>query len=218
MSIIFFRFFLLFLDFSYFFQLLLIGRTPRFGAIVLACGVSAGWVLSCSLRFAAKILYEIMLVRIFCNFSFFFTQFFWLMGWVWELFWGFLRFQLLFSRIFSGFWSWFGSCFGDFYGFSYFFLGFFPAFGVGLGAVLEISTVSATFFSDFFRLLGWFWSCFKSFMDYSSTRACLLCYQPMAIVHYANLVLLNKYTFLTEVGTRAPGTGGAHVLSCRRIA
>ena len=93
----------------------------------------------------------------------------------------------------------------------------------GLGAVLEISTVSATFFLDFFRLLGWVWelfwgflrfqllfsrifsgfwvdfgSCFKSFMDYSSTRACLLCYQPMAIVHYANLVLLNKYTFLTE--------------------
>jgi len=40
----------------------------------------------------------------------------------------------------------------------------------------------------------------------------------MAIVHYANLVLLNKYTFLTEVGTRAPGTDGAPVLSCRRIA
>ena len=159
-----------------------------------------------------------MLVKIFCNFSFFFTQFFWLMSWVWELFWGFLRFQLLFS-------------------------GFFPAYGLGLGAVLEISTVSATFFSDFFQLWGLVWelfwrflrfqllfsrifsgfwvdfgSCFKSFMDYSSTRACLLCYQPMAIVHYANLVLLNKYTFLTEVGTRAPGTGGAHVLSCRRIA
>ena len=37
-------------------------------------------------------------------------------------------------------------------------------------------------FLDFFRLLG-------------------------LVVHYANLVLLNKYTFLTEVGTRAPGTG-----------
>ena len=150
-------------------------------------------VLSRSLRFAAKILYEIMLDRIFCNFSFFFTRFFWLLGWVWELFWRFLRFQLLFSRIFSGFWGWFRSCFGDFCGFSYFFL-------------------------DFFGFWVDFGSCFKSFMDYSSTRACLLCYQPMAIVHYANLVLLNKYTFLTEVGTRAPGTGGAHVLSCRRIA
>ena len=113
-------------------------------------------VLSRSLRFAAKILYEIMLVRIFCNFSFFFTQFFWLMGWVGELFWGFLRFQLLFSGFFFGFWVDFGSC-------------------------------------------------FKSFMDYSSTRACLLCYQPMAIVHYANLVLLNKYTFLTECLYARPG-------------
>ena len=150
-------------------------------------------VLSRSLRFAAKILYEIMLVRIFCNFSFFFTQFFWLMGWVGELFCGFLRFQLLFS-------------------------GFFSAYGLSLRAVLEIFAVSATFLV-FFPAYGLnFGSCFKSFMDYSSTRACLLCYQPMAIVHYANLVLLNKYTFLTEVGTRAPGTGGAHVLSCRRIA
>ena len=146
-----------------------------------------------------------MLDKIFCNFSFFFTQFFWLMGWVWELFWGFLRFQLLFS-------------------------GFFPAFGLSLGAVLEISAVSATFFSDFFQLLGLVWelfwrflrfqllfsriffgfwvefgSCFKSFMDYSSTRACLLGYQPMAIVHYANLVLLNKYTFLTEGRYARPG-------------
>ena len=92
------------------------------------------------------------------------------------------------------------------------------AFGFGLGAVLGISAVSATFFWIFFGFWVDFGSCFKSFMDYSSTRACLLCYQPMAIVHYANLVLLNKYTFLTEVGTRAPGTGGAHVLSCKRIA
>ena len=88
----------------------------------------------------------------------------------------------------------------------------------GLGAVLGISAVSATFFWIFFGFWVDFGSCFKSFMDYSSTRACLLCYQPMAIVHYANLVLLNKYTFLTEVGTRAPGTDGAPVLSCRRIA
>ena len=54
------------------------------------------------------------------------------MGWVWELFWRFLRFQLLFS-------------------------GFFSAFGVGLGAVLGISAVSATFFwifSAFGLILG----------------------------------------------------------------
>ena len=110
---------------------------------------------------------------------------------------GFSAISASFSRNFSGLWTlslWagFGSCFGDFYGFSYFFLGFFPAFGVGLGAVLGISTVSATFFWIFFGFWVDFGSCFKSFMDYSSTRACLLCYQPMAIVHYANLVLLSK--------------------------
>ena len=186
MSIIFFRFFLLFSVVAN-----RVGPKTRYHR---ACSRSlTSLVLSRSLRFAAKILYEIMLVRIFCNFSFFFTQFFWLMGWVGELFCGFLRFQLLFS-------------------------GFFSAFGFGLGAVLGISAVSATFFWIFFGFWVDFGSCFKSFMDYSSTRACLLCYQPMAIVHYANLVLLNKYTFLTEVGTRAPGTDGAPVLSCRRIA
>ena len=186
MSIIFFRFFLLFSVVAN-----RVGPKTRYHR---ACSRSLTiLVLSRSLRFAAKILYEIMLVGIFCNFSFFFTQFFWLMGWVGELFCGFLRFQLLFS-------------------------GFFSAFGFGLGAVLGISAVSATFFWIFFGFWVDFGSCFKSFMDYSSTRACLLCYQPMAIVHYANLVLLNKYTFLTEVGTRAPGTDGAPVLSCRHIA
>ena len=198
MSIIFFRFFLLFSVVAN-----KAGPKTRYHR---ACSRSlTSLVLSRSPRFAAKILYEIMLVRIFCNFSFFFTQFFWLMGWVWELFWGFLRFQLLFSRIFSGFWGWFGSCFGNFYGFSYFFLGFFPAFGLILGAVLGISAVSATFFWIFFGFWVDFGSCFKSFMDYSSTRACLLCYQPMAIVYYANLVLLNKYTFLTEGRYARPG-------------
>ena len=108
---------------------------------------------------------------------------------------GFSAISASFSRNFSGLWAGFGSCFGDFCGFSYFFLGFFSAFGLGLGAVLGISAVSATFFWIFFGFWVDFGSCFKSFMDYSSTRACLLCYQPMAIVHYANLVLINKYTF-----------------------
>ena len=129
---------------------------------------------------------------------------------------GFSAISASFSRNFSGLWAGFGSCFGDFCGFSYFFLGFFSAFGscfgnfcgfsyffldffrllgLILGAVLGISAVSATFFWIFFGFWVDFGSCFKSFMDYSSTRACLLCYQPMAIVHYANLVLLNKYTF-----------------------
>ena len=142
---------------------------------------------------------------------------------------GFSAISASFSRNFSGLWAGFGSCFGDFYGFSYFFLGFFPAFvlvlgavfgisavsatffwffsafGLGLGAFLGISAVSATFFWIFFGFWVDFGSCFKSFMDYSSTRACLRCYQPMAIVHYANLVLLNKYTFLTEGRYARPG-------------
>ena len=100
---------------------------------------------------------------------------------------GFSAISASFSRNFSGLWAGFGSCFGDFYGFSYFFLGFFPAFVLVLGAVLGISAVSATFFWIFFGFWVDFGSCFKSFMDYSSTRACLLCYQPMAIVHYDNL-------------------------------
>ena len=103
MSIIFFRFFLLFSVVAN-----RVGPKTRYHR---ACSRSlTSLVLSRSLRFAAKILYEIMLVRIFCNFSFFFTQFFWLMGWVGELFWGFLRFQLLFSGFFGGF----GALFGEF--------------------------------------------------------------------------------------------------------
>ena len=148
MSIIFFRFFLLFSVVA-----------NSVGAQDSApSGLLADSHQLSTLAFATKILYEIMLVRIFCNFSFFFTQFFW-------------------------------------------------PYGLGWGAVLGISAVSAIFFWIFFGFWVDFGSCFKSFMDYSSTRVCLLCYQPMAIVHYANLVLLNKYTFLTEVGTRAPGTG-----------
>ena len=112
MSIIFFRFFLLFSVVAN-----MVGPKTRYHR---ACSRSlTSLVLSRSLRFAAKILYEIMLVRIFCNFSFFFTQFFWLMGWVGELFCGFLRFQLLFSRIF-------------------------PVFGLDWGAVLEVLWITAT--------------------------------------------------------------------------
>ena len=139
MSIIFFRFFLLFSVVAN-----SVGSKTRYHR---ACSWNlTSLVLSHSLRFAAKILYEIMLDRIFCNFSFFIHA-------------------------------------------------IFLAYRLGLGTVLGISAVSATFFWIFFGFWVDFGSCFKSFMDYSSTRACLLCYQPMAIVHYANLVLLNKYTF-----------------------
>ncbi len=111
MSIIFFRFFLLFSVVAN-----MAGPKTRYHRAYSRSLTSL--VLSCSLRFAAKILYGIMLDRIFCNFSFFFTQFFWLIGWVWELFWGFLRFQLLFS-------------------------GFFSAFGLILGAVLKVLWITA---------------------------------------------------------------------------
>lgn len=54
------------------------------------------------------------------------------------------------------------------------------------GAVLEISAVSATFFQNFSSFWTGLGSCFRSFMDYSYPRP--VSYQPMAIVHYANLV------------------------------
>ena len=80
---------------------------------------------------------------------------------IFELFCGFQRFQLLFWR-------------------------FFRLFRWGLGAVLGISTVSATFFQNFSCFWAGLGSCFRSFMDYSYPRPA--CYQPMAIVHYVNLV------------------------------
>ena len=94
---------------------------------------------------------------------------------------GFSAISASFSRNFSGLWA--GELFWEFLRFQLLFSGFFSAFGLGLGAVLGISAVSATFFWIFFGFWVDFGSCFKSFMDYSSTRACLLCYQPMAIVH-----------------------------------
>ena len=230
MSIIFFRFFLLFSVIAN-----KAGPKTRYHR---ACSRSlTSLVLLCSLRFAAKILYEIMLDRIFCNFSFFIHAIFLAyglgLGAVLEI----STVSATFFWIFSGFWVGFGSCFMDFCGFSYFFLdffrllgwvwelfwkflrfqllfsGFFRLLGLGLGAVLGISAVSATFFWIFFSFWVDFGSCFKSFMDYSSTRACLLCYQPTAIVHYANLVLLNKYTFLAEGRYARPGHRVSHTYS-----
>ena len=79
-----------------------------------------------------------------------------------------------------------GSCFVDFSSFSYFFQEFFRLFRCGWGAVLWISAVSATFFKNFSSFLAGLGCCFRSFMDYSYPRPA--CYQPMAIVHCANLV------------------------------
>ena len=59
-----------------------------------------------------------------------------------ELFWGFLQFQLLFA-------------------------GSFPAFGLGLGAVLGIFAVSATFSRLFSGFWAGFGSCFRDFCSFS---------------------------------------------------
>ena len=86
----------------------------------------------------------------------------------------------------------FGCCFGDFYSFSYFFSGFPWLLGWVLGAVFRISAVSATFSRIFAGFWARFGCCFRSFRDYSSpSPSYCLCYQPMAIEHYANLVLLS---------------------------
>ena len=79
-----------------------------------------------------------------------------------------------------------GSCFGDFSDFSYFFPGLFRLFRWFWVAVLGISAVSATFFQNFSSFWTGLGSCFRSFMDYSYPG--LAGYQPMAIVHYADLV------------------------------
>ena len=127
MSIIFFRFFLLFSVVAN-----MAGPKTRYHR---ACSRSlTSLVLSRSLRFAANILYEIMLDRIFCNFSFFFTQLFWLMdfiafGFGWGAVLGISTVSATFFWIFFGFWGWLGSCLGDFCGFSYFFLDFFRLLG-----------------------------------------------------------------------------------------
>ena len=83
--------------------------------------------------------------------------------------------------------------------------------------LLGFSAISASFSRNFSGLWAGLGSCFVDFYGFSYFF--LDFFQLLGlVVHYANLVLLNKYTFLTEVGTRVPGTGGAHVLSCRRIA
>ena len=53
----------------------------------------------------------------------------------------FIVISATFFRNYSGFWAGFGSCFGDFCSFSY-------------------------FFSQLFRLLGWFWELFWEFLQF----------------------------------------------------
>ena len=97
-----------------------------------------------------------------------------------------------FCLVFSGHFAVFWCCFGDFCSFSYFFSGFPWLLGWVLGAVFRISAVSATFSRIFAGFWARFGCCFRSFRDYSSpSPSYCLCYQPMAIEHYANLVLLS---------------------------
>ena len=98
---------------------------------------------------------------------------------------------------FPVFWRSFGCCFADFCGFSYFFLLFFGFFSWVWGAVLQISAVSATFFCSFSDFGLGFGVLFCEFLRFQLHKARLLCYQPMAIVHYDNWKIqhfLNKKT------------------------
>ena len=54
-----------------------------------------------------------------------------------------------FSMVFSGFWARLGELFWEFQRIQLLFSRNFPAFGLGWGAVLGISAVSATFFENF---------------------------------------------------------------------
>ena len=83
--------------------------------------------------------------------------------------------------------------------------------------LLGFSAISASFSRNFSGLWAGLGSCFGDFCGLSYLFLDFFRLLGL-VVHYANLVLLNKYTFLTEVGTRAPGTDGAPVLSCRHIA
>lgn len=97
-------------------------------------------------------------------------------------------FCLVFSRHFAVFWV----LFLRFLQFQLLFAWSFRTFCCVLGAVLGISAVSATFSRIFAGFWARFGCCFRSFRDYSSpSPSYCLCYQPMAIEHYANLVLLS---------------------------
>ena len=107
----------------------------------------------------------------------------------WVLFLGFLQFQLPFAWSFPDILAVFWVLFWGFLQFQLLFLGFFPAFWLSSGAVLGISAVSATFSRLFSGFLARFGCCFRSFRDYSSpSPSDCLCYQPMAIEHYANFI------------------------------
>ena len=108
----------------------------------------------------------------FNGFQLLFSAFFRLLGWVWGAVWGIYAISATFSWSFQAFGLGLGCCLGNLCGFSYFFL-LFSEFWAGFGVL------------------------FGGFLRFQLHKARLLCYQPMAIVHYDNLKIqyfLNKKT------------------------
>ena len=99
-----------------------------------------------------------------------------------ELFYDFNGFQLLFPALFRLF----GLLFREFLRFQLLFPALFRIFGRVWGAVLGISAISATFFCSFPDFGLGFGVLFCGFLRFQLHKARLLCYQPMAIVHYDN--------------------------------
>ena len=106
------------------------------------------------------------------DFSYFFLLFSGFLGGVWGAVLGISAISATFSCSFPAFWAGLGCCLGNFRGFSYFFL-LFSSFLAGFGVL------------------------FQKFQELQLHKTRLLCYQPMAIVHYDNLKIqyfLNKKT------------------------
>ena len=70
--------------------------------------------------------------------------------------------------------------------------------------LLGFSAISASFSRNFSGLWAWLGSCFVDFYGFSYLFLDFFRLLGL-VVHYANLVLLNKYTFLTECRYARPG-------------
>ena len=126
---------------------------------------------NCHLSSKVEIMVSICLIAV-LGISAVSAAFFRLFGWVWGAVLRISAVSATFSCSFSAFWLGFGCCFADFSYFSYFFL-LFSGFLAGFGVL------------------------FGEFMRFQLHKALLLCYQPMAIVHYDNWKIqhfLNKKT------------------------
>ena len=127
------------------------------------------------------------------DFSYFFLLFSGFLGGVWGAVLGISAISATFSCSFQAFGRGLGCCLGNFCGFSYFFLlfsGFLAEFGVLFCEFLRFQLLFSGFFGGFGALFG-------EFLRFQLHKARLLCYQPMAIVHYDNLKIqyfLNKKT------------------------